>query len=67
MRERRAGSWISDDRTGDLVKFDITESVKRFASGTAVNYGFIMVAADPDGSQPKVPTSPPVVVVCTGP
>ena len=67
IREVRAGSWITDDRTGNLVKFDITDSIKRIASGTVVNHGFVVVVVDPHEFQAQSLANAPVVTVWMGP
>jgi hypothetical protein len=67
IREGRAGTWISDERTGSLIKFDITESLRRLLSGEVANYGFIVLVEGAVEAQLALPVSAPVVTVYAGP
>jgi len=59
--------WITDERTGDLVKFVVTRSISRFMSGTDSNHGFLIVLAGENGGQLDLPTESPVLSIHSGP
>jgi hypothetical protein len=42
----RLGYWMADRRTGDWVKFVVTESVGRFVTGLTANNGYVVLTTD---------------------
>ena len=67
MSAERIGYWLSDHRTGDLVKFIITDSAKEMRKGTTANHGYIVVTA---GEEPEVigtPSASPTMTIYSGP
>jgi hypothetical protein len=67
FRSESVGHWITDDRTGDLVKFVVTESVSRFMAGVTANNGFLIFTTGEDPQQLTLPDDAPVLTIYTGP
>lgn len=67
VRGDRISSWVTDERTGNLVKFPVTEVVRAFASEAADNHGFIVVAADKNEKMPVGTVKAATLTVFTGP
>jgi len=66
LRNDRIGCWISDNRTGEMVKFVVTESVSRLASGAQANYGFIILFSHEDRQKLQSPEESPVLTIYSG-
>jgi len=67
VRAERIGSWVTDERTGDLVKFDVTEAVRAFAAGKAENYGFVVVGGEANKGLLVLPSGSATLTLFTGP
>lgn len=67
FRGERIGSWVTDERTGDLVKFEVTEAVKAFAQDALENYGFIVVAGETNQRVLFSPSASLTMTLFTGP
>jgi hypothetical protein len=53
--------------TGNLVKFDVTEAVQAFASGTTDNNGFVIVAGEANKKLLTSPIGGATLTLHTGP
>lgn len=67
IRAERLDSWIADDKTGDLVKFIVTESVRDLAAGERTNYGYIVVCTNEDHPRLTLPSEGPTLTIYYGP
>ena len=67
VRGERQGCWITDERTGNLVKFVVTRPVARFMSGEDVNHGFVVLTTGENPQKLALPSENPVLTVYTGP
>ena len=66
IRGDRIDSWITDDKTGDLVKFVVTESASRMMEGEVENHGFVVVCTNEDSDRLVLPNQQPKLTVYTG-
>ena len=67
IRGDRIDAWITDERTGNLIKFVITESIQRFMSQTSDNYGFLVTANKENTKLLETPMESVTLTVFTGP
>lgn len=67
VRGKRIGSWITDERTGNLMKFVVTGSVARFMSGRDANNGFLIMTTGEDPQRLALPDGAPVLTIYSGP
>jgi hypothetical protein len=69
IRGKRVDYWMADRRTGDVVKFVVTESVGNFATGSAANHGFVVLATEGTTQERRValPSATPKLIVYSRP
>jgi hypothetical protein len=67
IRTERLDSWIADDKTGDLVKFIVTGSVRDLAAGERSNHGYIVVCTNGDHPRLTLPSEGPTLRIYYGP
>lgn len=67
IRGKRLDSWMADDKTGDLVKFIVTESASNMIAGRDANYGFIVVCTNEGSQRLALPSEGPTLTIYRGP
>lgn len=63
----RQEDWITDDRTGDLVKFVVTSSILGLTSGNRLNHGYLVLATGENPRQMTYPSGGPVLRIFSRP
>jgi hypothetical protein len=66
-RRNRIGCWITDDKTGDLVKFVVTRPLSMIMAGLEPNNGFAIKAVEQGPLNLKAPMEQLVLTIHSGP
>lgn len=66
IRGKRLDRWIADSKTGDLVKFIVTQSVSDMIAGRDANYGFMVICTNEGSPRLTLPSEGPTLTIHRG-